>query len=234
MKPQIAFSRFLLCCSLALLFALGVSAQTTPEQSNRWEAAIQAFETADKEAFPPQDAALFVGSSSIRFWTSLAQDFPEISTIGRGFGGSQMADSAHFADRIVIPYRPRLVVVYAGGNDLNAGKSPAQVLESCRDFAAKVHAALPKTRIAFVSINPSRARWKQNDKVIELNQLVRDFTLQQPHLAFINSYDGLLGPDGQPQSELLRADGLHLNAAGYAKWLELLKPSILKLYEAAP
>ena len=201
----------------------------------RWEKEIKAFETSDKELFPPADAAVFVGSSSVRMWKTLAEDFAEFPTIRRGFGGSQLGDSVIFADRIILPYKPRIVVVYAGGNDLAAGKKPEDVLEQFELLAAKIHATLPDARIAYISINPSIKREAKQPEVRAANALIKKFVEGKPRLRFINSHDGLLGPDGKARKELLRADGLHLNAEGYKHWLSLVKPAISSLYlEAAP
>lgn len=194
---------------------------------------INAFQKADKKAMPPQGAVLFIGSSSIRLWETLPQDLAEVPVVNRGFGGSQIADSTRYFDRIVAPYAPKLIVFYAGGNDLNAGKTPPQVLEDFRVFVAKVHAHLPTTRVAYVSINPSTARWKEEPQILETNRLIAEF-VQQPGvdtvpLSFLDSHALLLGADGQPQGKLLREDGLHLNAEGYKAWASILKLQILEL-----
>ncbi|RYX83534.1 hypothetical protein EON83_14120 [bacterium] len=198
---------------------------------------IAAFEEADKKAFPPTEAVLFIGSSSIRYWTSVAQDFPELPVINRGFGGSQIEDSVRYADRIVTPYKPKLIVFYAGGNDLNAGKSPERVLKDFQAFADKVHKALPSTSLAFISINPSLARWEQEEKILKVNSLIekyiRDTNSPTHKLAYIDSHAGLLGADGQPQADLLRKDKLHLNADGYKVWVGIVRPQILALADSA-
>src|SRR5271166_6572501 len=123
-------------------------------RSARWEKAIAAFEEKDKLSPPPRNAIVFVGSSSIHFW-NVDKSFPGLSVINRGFGGSELADSVHFAPRIVLPYEPRVVVLYAGDNDLGSGKTPEQVAADFRDFTRSIHSRLPKTRIVFLSIKPS-------------------------------------------------------------------------------
>src|SRR5580765_197613 len=109
------------------------------------KAEIAAFATSDKSNPPPKDAILFLGSSSIRLWQSLAHDFPEHKVINRGFGGSHLADCALLADRIVIPYRPKMVLLYAGDNDIAEGRTPEEVFADFKTFVKKVHLALPKT-----------------------------------------------------------------------------------------
>ena len=183
---------------------------------------IRAFAMSDLTNLPPRDATLFIGSSSIRLWKTLAQDFPNLQVVNRGFGGSQIIDSVNYADRIVIPYRPRRIVFYAGGNDINAGKTPQQVAADFQSFAAKVHAALPRTPIAYVSIAPNPARWAQVEKVREANRLVEDFTKRTKHLSFINVFPHMLGPDGLPRPEIYVADRLHMNEQGYALWKRIV------------
>ena len=202
---------------------------TATEKAPPFAKEIQAFETADLKQPPPTGAVLFIGSSSIRLWSTLARDIPEIPTINRGFGGSQIADSVRYADRIVIPYKPKLIVMYAGGNDLNAGKSPGQVLKDFQAFVATVHAALPDTHIAYISINPSVARWKHEARVLEANRLIEAFTRDNARLSYLDSHAKMLSAEGQPRPEILRADGLHLNAKGYELWTTILKPQILAL-----
>jgi lysophospholipase L1-like esterase len=194
--------------------------------SERWEKDILAFEEADKMSPPPKGAILFVGASSIRRWTTLPQDFPDLKVINRGFGGSQMADSVYFADRIVIPYKPRLIVINAGGNDINAGKTPKQVLADFRAFVEKVRAALPGTRIAFVSLSPSPKRWEQVEEQKEANRLVKEYVRSGKDLDYIELWDQFLGPDGRPREDLFVEDRLHNNEAGYKIRAEVVRPHL--------
>ena len=196
---------------------------------------IAAFEAADRKNPPQSGGIVFVGSSSIRFWTTLTQDFPGLPVLNRGFGGSQIADSIRYADRIVLPYKPKMVVFYAGGNDIDAGKSPAQVLKDFQTFADTIHASLPQTRLVYISINPSVARWKEEGKVVEANRLIQHFVqgaAKSERLSFFDSHSRLLDAGGKPRPAILRADGLHLNAKGYAEWTAILKPQIVALWKA--
>ena len=137
---------------MSCLFATAVlTADASPD---RWEGVIRAFEEQDKVSAPAKDGIVFVGSSSIRLW-DLKKGLPDLPCTNRGFGGSHMGDSAHFAERIVIPYRPRVVVVFAGGNDIASGKSPEQVAEDFKSLVSNIHAALPKTKVFFVSLYPT-------------------------------------------------------------------------------
>ncbi len=211
---------------LAWMSAVSARAQS-PENSRsaRWEKSIAAFEEKDRTSPPPHNAVLFVGSSSIRFW-DVKKSFPDLEVINRGFGGSELADSVRFADRIVLPYEPRTVVLYAGDNDLASGKTPEQVAEDFRQFAKVVNERLPKARIIFLSIKPSPARWKLVDKSRTANELIAGQCKADPRLKFLDVGTSLLGADGKPRPELFRQDGLHLNAKGYEIWASLLKPHL--------
>jgi hypothetical protein len=138
------------------------SAQAARDFS-QWEKDVAAFEAADRTNPPPKDATLFVGSSTIVRWTTLQEDFPNQRVINRGFGGNQIVDSTHFADRMIVPYRPRRIFLRAGGNDLHAGKSPEQVFQDFKDFVATIHAKLPNTEIVYISLAPSIARWEERE-----------------------------------------------------------------------
>ena len=187
-------------------------------QTNRWDHEIAAFEAREATNPPPKDAVLFVGSSSIRLWKTLAQDFPEMKVINHGFGGSQIADSVHFAERIVIAHKPRMVVMYSGGNDINAGKLPEQVAGDFKAFVRKVHGRLPETPIAYISIAPNPARWSQIERVKQANNLIREFIKTDKRLKFIDVFPHMLGEDGQPLPDIFVADRLHMNEKGYAIW----------------
>jgi lysophospholipase L1-like esterase len=194
----------------------------------QWEKAIQAFEASDKTNPPPRNAILMIGSSSIVKWTNAPAQFPDRRLINRGFGGSHLSDSVAFVERIVVPYQPRLVLLYAGDNDIAAGKSPEQVFADFKAFVAKVHAALPGTRIAFIAIKPSPSRLKFIPAIKIANRLIQQFIVGKPKLDYVDIFNPMLGADGQPRPELFGHDQLHLNAAGYKLWAGIVKPLLEK------
>ena len=196
--------------------------------SEKWEKDIVAFEQTDREQPPEKGAILFIGSSSIRLWKTLAEDFPQHRVLNRGFGGSQIADSVYYADRIVIPYAPRQIVLYAGGNDLNAGTPPEQVIANFKAFVAKVRAKLPEVEIAYISIAPNPARWAQLEKIKLVNGTISAWCQEQPRMKFIAVFPAMLGPDGQPKPDIFLPDRLHMNEAGYVIWKEVVGPFLLK------
>ena len=204
---------------LAVAAALLVLAQEP--KADPWEKDIAAFEARDAKEPPPQNEIVFVGSSSIRFWKS-TEAFPDLNIINRGFGGSQMSDSLRLAERIILPYKPRIVVVFAGGNDINAKKSPEQVAADFKALAGKIHGALPKTRVYFISLFPNVARKSQDAQCQKVNQLIEEFTKTDERLGFIETASKMRAADGGPRPELLRADGLHMNDEGYKVWNEIV------------
>jgi lysophospholipase L1-like esterase len=210
---------------LALPAARGSAAETNSSFA-KWEKEIAAFERSDATNPPPKGALLFIGSSGIRLWHTLATDFPGHQVINRGFGGSEIADSTHFADRIIFPYAPRAIFFRAGGNDLANGKFPEQVFADFKAFVTTVHARLPEADITFISWNPTIARWSQREQEKTLNTLVREFISQQPRLHYIEIAPSVLGPDGQPRAELLAEDKLHFSEAGYRMLADLVRPHL--------
>jgi lysophospholipase L1-like esterase len=217
--------------SLIVLWALilPVLANTTSTlpasaEQAKWEPAIAAFEATDRQHPPAPGAILFIGSSSIEHWKSLAADFPELSVINRGFGGSELADSTYFADRIVAPYRPRAVVLYAGDNDLQDGHSPAQVRDDFAAFVRKVRSVDAGVPIAFIAIKPSMARKALLPQVSQANALIKTYAATQKRVTYLDVYTPMLGADGQPQPKWFGDDGLHMNRSGYALWIGIIRP----------
>ena len=190
----------------------------------KWQGAMEAFAKADAANPPAKGGIVFVGSSSIVRWKSLAQDFPEHRVVNRGFGGSEMFDSVNYLDRAVLPHQPRLIVIYAGGNDINAGKSAQRVEADFKAFVAQVKQKLPGTRVACISIAGNPARWKQVETVKDANRRLEAFTKTDPQLAFINVFPHMLGPDGLPLPDIFVEDKLHMNEKGYAIWKEVVGP----------
>lgn len=194
----------------------------------QWEKVITAFEQADRTNPPPQGAVLFTGSSIIRKWTTLARDFPDQPVINRGFGGCYIMDCTHFADRIIFPYHPRMIILRVGDNELSAGEPVEQVFADFKEFVATIRAKLPRTEIVYITSNPSPTRWKQKDKEKRLGDLVEAYSREAPGVKCIDTYDMVLGTDGRPRPELFVADKLHFNAEGYKLLVERVGPYLSK------
>ena len=196
-----------------------------PEQvsSPAWETDMQRFEAADAQSPPPRGGVLFIGSSSIRFWDTLAQDFPGVPVINRGFGGSEIRDSTWYADRIVVPYAPRMIVLYAGENDLESGRSPQQVRDDFHAFVARVRRDLPEVRIAYISSKPSPLRVRMMEAERQANALI-EADAARLNVQFIDVFTAMLDVHGQPRGELFGEDRLHMNRSGYELWKRVVAP----------
>jgi len=189
----------------------------------RWEPAMQAFEESDKANPPAKGAIVFIGSSSIRRW-DLKKWFPDVDAINRGFGGSVIADSIRYFDRIVTPLKPKTIVLYAGDNDIGRGLTAQEVFTDYKRFVAKAHASLPKAKIVFIAIKPSIRRKTMLMTVSGANNLIREYTLTDGRLEFADIATPMLGDDEVPPADLFVEDGLHLSAKGEAMWTKVLRP----------
>ncbi len=202
----------------------GSTTQNATTRPAPFEKEIRAFEKSDRQTPPPMDANLFIGSSSIARWKTLAADFPGIPVINRGFGGSRIGDSTRFVDRIIVPYHPRRIFFYAGDNDLSAGRTPEEVAADFQAFVSAVRVSLPQTPIYFISIKPSPARVKLLSKAKQANSLIQAFIRQGNNLNYVDIFTPMLDADGQPRAELFGPDHLHMVAAGYAIWIDKIMP----------
>lgn len=202
----------------------------------RWHNELAAFARADQEHFPPPGGVVFVGSSTVRMWTRLAQDFARVpgGVVNRGFGGSTLADCSLFARELVVRYKPRQVMVYAGDNDLAEGRTPLQVLDSFARFANTVRAELPNTRISFISVKPSPSREQLMPQIRETNHVISAYLNLLPNSEFIDIYTPMLGVDGRPRMELFRGDRLHMTDEGYRLWQSVIAPHLPGAAAPAP
>jgi lysophospholipase L1-like esterase len=202
-----------------------------------WESDIKAFESQDAQNADAQNAdaedaddaaadgvVIFIGSSSIRRWNSLAEDFPGVRVLNRGFGGSQMIDSVLYAKRVITPHRPRAVIVYAGDNDVSKGKDGNRVLRDFKNLVSSIREESPRTTIGFIAIKPSLKRWNLWPEIQYANQLVESYAADHPGVSYLDIATPMLGDDGKPRPELFAGDGLHLNEEGYATWSEVIRP----------
>lgn len=229
MKRSLLIAAVLLAAASLNAFGASAPAAVAAQSASpsRWEAAFAAFAADDALHPHPPGGVLFVGSSSIRLWSDLESQFANLPVvIKRGFGGSQLSDCVKHLSRLVLRYRPNTVLVYAGDNDLAAGIAPQEVLRRFDAFVDGVHASLPSTRIAYISIKPSPARAMLLPQIRTANALIRDYAEHAANVDYIDVYTPMLGPDGLPRRELFRADALHLNADGYALWKRVIGPRI--------
>lgn len=184
-----------------------------------YEAEVREMERARDTAPPRCGAVVFYGSSSIRLWSGLRNDFPGVNLVNAGFGGSTLAACVYFFDRLVLPYRPHSVVLYAGDNDLGDGKRPENVRDLFKAFLQKMEQLGP-IPLGVISIKPSPARWYLRDSIYQTNAMIQEEMAKRPLTYYIDIVPAMLTPQGGPRHELYQADGLHLNPEGYRIWAE--------------
>jgi lysophospholipase L1-like esterase len=214
---------------LAILLLVDACARAAPSprpRPPRFEREIRAFETADRASPPPLGGVVFIGSSSIQHWSDVAADFPGVLVLNRGFGGSTLADVVYYEDRILLPYRPHLVVLYAGDNDLAEGRAPERVLADYGAFVTRLRSALPAARVVYVSIKPSPSRRAYIDRMRETNRRIRSEIARDSLATYVDVFTPMLDATGQPRPEVFESDSLHLTRAGYVLWRVLLGPVV--------
>jgi hypothetical protein len=189
----------------------------------KWEKEVAAIEKRQAEHPPDKGGIVFTGSSTIRLW-DLAKSFPDWKATNSGFGGSEIRDVTHFADRLAFKHEPRAIVFYAGDNDINSSRTPDQVLADFRAFAEAARQKVPKARVYFIAVKPSPARWAKFETQSKANALIKEFCAKDDRLVYIDVAPLLLGKDGQPREELYGKDRLHLSPPGY----EVLTESVRK------
>ncbi|MDZ7897309.1 MAG: GDSL-type esterase/lipase family protein [Arcicella sp.] len=193
---------------------------------------IKAFERQDSISIPREGQILLAGSSTFRLWTTFQQDLKDFSVINRGFGGSQMSDLNYYFDRIVLKYKPKIILVYEGDNDLNAGENPDSVIREFKGFVQMVKVKLPNTKIAFCSIRPSLARTAILDKQKSVNQAITKFSKKKKNVYFIDIQKDFYLPNGQLMQNIFVADKLHLNQKGYEIWAKATRKFLNKKLKA--
>jgi lysophospholipase L1-like esterase len=219
--------------ALAVLAAALIAALPTAPvqaQADRWEKEVAAFEASDRIAPPPKGEIVFVGSSTIHHWDTTTS-FPDLKIINRGIWvngqGFELADALRYSDRIVIPYQPRIVVVYAGDNDISGGKTSEQVVVDAEKLINRLRAKLPDVRIVFIGLKPSPARWLQVDRMRTTNAMLRQLCERDDRVAYMDVDGPMMGWDEKPRRELFVEDGLHLSPEGYRLWSVLLRPLLI-------
>lgn len=212
---------------LFVLLALMTTACGQRPFSDRWAADMEKFAKQDAEHPTEPGGVVFVGSSSIRLW-DLQKSFPELDppALNRGFGGSELADSIRHAELLVTGHKPRVVVIYAGDNDIAGGKSAERVASDFAKLVEKIQAELPETKIAYIAIKPSTKRWNLADEMKDANARIAKQCAEDEQLTFVDVWEPMLGEDGTPRVELLRDDGLHLTDKGYELWASLVGPIV--------
>jgi lysophospholipase L1-like esterase len=222
----------LLLAAAAVIFVLRFVIKIHRRDPTVWAGEMRRFDKFDRRDGVPSDVIVFTGSSSIRYWSTLAADMAPLPVLNRGFGGSQIDDVTYYADRAVMRYKPKAIVFYAGENDMagvlwSSKKTPQEVLDAFRKFCEKIHASLPHTPIYFISIKPPKGRIAEWPQMQLANQLIRDYCASDQRLHYIDIVPPMLNAQGSPRGELYGWDGIHMNAQGYAIWTSVIRSVLM-------
>jgi lysophospholipase L1-like esterase len=224
---------------LLIFIAPWVGAQETATKvsgKDRYAADIAKFVEQDKATPPPKNGLLIAGSSSARYWITAAEDFKPYPVINRGFGGSKTTEVLATMDRIALPYHPRLVIYFAGTNDLAGGSKAEDVLENIRQYVERLRKENPKTGFVIMAGLKSPKRkphWAEFDK---FNDLLQKFCAAGKNLYYVDHNKVMNKPNGEAIAAYYREEGdsaLHANAAGYAEIVKLVRPVVDKAWAAS-
>jgi lysophospholipase L1-like esterase len=217
--------------SLLFLIVIGSFTVSVIAQNNKppFFDQITAFKRNDSIRPPVKDPIVFVGSSSFAMWRNMNDMFKGYPVLNRGFGGSTLVDVQRYLNDIVIPYRPKQVIIYAGENDIASGNVDATlVTERFKTVFSQIRQKLPGVPIVFIAMKPSPSREKFLPIIMQGNRMINNFLYQQKNAGFVDIYPKMLDASGKPNQELFLEDNLHMNEKGYEIWRAAILPYLLK------
>ena len=198
-----------------------------PFDIHRFDEAIAAFKKEDAAKGIRKGEILFIGSSSIRFWLTLEEDMDGLAVLNRGFGGSTLPEVVHYADQIIFPYEPQIIVLYCGENDISEGRTPQEAFDSFKELTNQISAKLPNSQLFYLCMKPSVSRWEMWSKMAESNRLFADYISEQPNMEYVDISLPMLNEEGMPRKEIFVEDMLHMNEKGYEAWTKIVKPLLV-------
>lgn len=207
--------------ALAIFLVFFLFQSTFCQNPARFQNEIDLFKADKTDYSSVGNLVLFTGSSTIRIWIDLQKDFPDLTVLNRGFGGSCMSDLLYYADTLILQCRPATVLIYEGDNDIASGKKPEDIIAEAGKLVQLIRQKLPST-ICFISAKPSIARWNLKETYLDFNKLLKEFTLHQPNVYYLDVWDKMIGVDGNPKSDIFLEDGLHMNRKGYIIWKDIV------------
>ena len=190
-------------------------------QENQFTNEIKAFRKQDSIQKPNDGMLLFIGSSSFRLWKDVKSDFNNSNILNRAFGGATLLDLIYFQNDVVLKYKPKKIFIYCGENDIASSEkvTPKMVFKRYKTFYKTLRKQFPETPIIFVSLKPAISRWQMKDRMMATNKLISQFMKNKMNATFVNIWDDML-ENGEPRKDIYIQDNLHMNAKGYAIWVE--------------
>jgi hypothetical protein len=222
---------YLLITLLLIVSCAPLSKYNELPEVKAWESDIEKFEQLDISKSYPSDAILFVGSSSIRLWTTIGKDMLPYNVIQRGYGGAKLSDFVVYAGRIIYPHPCQAIVIFIG-NDISGNdddKSPLEVSQLFKKSLFIIHKKFADIPVFWISITPTPARWHVWPEIKEANEMIKEICGKHNNTYFIDTEKYFLNSSGLPKSELFVTDKLHLNPDGYAIWSRIIKNELNKV-----
>lgn len=191
---------------------------------------IQSFKKQDSISAPPENAILFIGSSSFTMWKDVQKDFPGYIIINRGFGGSPLLDQLRYVNEVVFPYKPKQIIIYCGENDLASSDTVSGTMVANRFYKlfTRIRNKFPRAQITYVTMKPSPSRELLLSKMMRGNELIRKYLSTKKRTAYVDVYKEMIDDEGKPRTDIFLDDNLHMNKDGYAIWKRLIQPHLLK------
>ncbi len=212
--------------SIIILFLVFIMPTANAQDPSRfekdvWELTMKYDSVWDRT----RETIVFTGSSSIRFWDTLQEVFPDQQIINTGFGGSQATDLLEYLDELVLQYKPKKVFIYEGDNDINDKKSPRKVIRHTIELVERIKKDGSALTVVLISTKPSIARWHLRRKYKRLNRKILKLCQSDPFLVYANIWDPMMS-NNKLRKDLFIEDGLHMNTAGYEIWFNVIKKYI--------
>ncbi|PZO27445.1 MAG: G-D-S-L family lipolytic protein [Flavobacteriaceae bacterium] len=209
---------------LILLLSILFISVNTIAQENQFTNEIKAFRKQDSIQKPNDGMLLFIGSSSFRLWKDVKSDFNNQNIVNRAFGGATLLDLIYFQNDVVLKYKPKKIFIYCGENDIASSEkvTTKMVFKRYKTFYKTLRKQFPETPIIFVSLKPAISRWHMKDRMMATNKLISQFMKNKKNATFVNIWDDML-ENGEPKKDIYIQDNLHMNAKGYAIWVEKMK-----------
>ena len=208
---------------ILLSFALLAQAQSP----TRFEKEIKKYIEEDASPYQSRDIILFTGSSSVKAWRTVDENYPKHDIINRGFGGSMMSDLYYYREDLILKYKPKQIFIYEGDNDIANGKSAKVIMKDTKMLVKAIRKALPKVNIVFISAKPSIARWNLKSEYELFNTKLEKYTKRQKNMEFADVWSSMLKEDGELDPTLFIKDGIHMNITGYTIWKNTIAPFLL-------
>ncbi len=216
--------------TLFLLLSLILVGSTFAQQIPFQEEVKQLTSQIDQKGWN-KGSIVFTGSSSIRMWKNIQEEFPEVPIINTGFGGSQASDLLPHLETLVFRYDPQAVFIYEGDNDINAGKSTEEIIKDLDQILHMLNDHKEGILIYFIGAKPSPSRWNLKESYEQFNKALESYTEGIINSHYIDVWTPMLDPSGNPRPELFLEDMLHMKREGYEIWKKQLDNQINFLKE---